>query len=106
MVRATKVPIPLVIAKNKKENQKINANALSILEKIEVVFCSSLVLFCFRGSVALIVTPNERKREATVMIRKVTNSNPAFKKKIKLKIIQMGDNVKIEVICLFLRFFY
>ncbi|BDS25431.1 hypothetical protein KAM576c_20500 [Enterobacter asburiae] len=39
------------------------------------------------------------------MIRKVTNSNPAFKKKIKLKIIQMGDNVKIEVICLFLRFF-
>ena len=40
------------------------------------------------------------------MIRKVTNSNPAFKKKIKLKIIQMDDNVKIEVICLFLRFFY
>lgn len=99
-----KVPIPLVMAKNIKENQKTKATASSIFVNKLLVISSvfGLLVACF--FVVLKVTLMHKNKYAAVNIAKLDALKPDIKKKMRFNSIHTGDKYNAIMIYEFLIF--
>ena len=99
-----KVPIPLVMEKNIKENQKTKATASSILVNMPLVFFATFSLLVAHVSVMLKVTLMHKNKYAAVTIAKFDALKPDIKKKMRFNSIHAGDKFNATMIYVFLSF--